>query len=348
MSMERNEPTEAGVQYGISSSPNDSNLQGTPPNLQYAISETEQPVEPQSAPVVPTIAISGQKRPRALSRMKSMSIHKPFRSPVRSIQQQQATSSSEPTTSTAVATTDDKDSCERVPQPRQLGTASKIISMSNKSRGRRLPFRSPAVRDHQGGHGSGDTPHSRLLQMQTLQSRIAELQSSIRKGKQVLQQQQKCETSLQELTAKWRKASHDGTHTLLEKYAEQEQMYGGGWGGDNMTSNFPATSGKPGFYSQDDEWGYNASAVLQKRRSHQYLDQDQLDTMEQRMDAQDVEQDLPTVEEAIRARAWPDIGTAPGPRIVTKMQKLLLGLGIDLAVIGYDPEQDAFLGPPGE
>ncbi|KAF9187425.1 hypothetical protein BGZ51_006257 [Haplosporangium sp. Z 767] len=343
--MERSEPTEAGVQYATSSSgPNDSNPHGTPPNLQCTISETEQPVEPPSAPAVPTITISGQKRPRVLNRMKGMPIHKPFRSPVRSIQQQQATSSSEPTTSTAVAPTDGKDTRERTPQPRQLGTAPKITSMSNKSRGRRLPFRSPVVRDHQEGHSSGDTPHSRLLQLQTLQSRIVELQSSIRKGEQVLQQQQKCETSLQELTARWRKASHDGAHTLLEKYIEQEQMYGG----DSMTSKFPVTSGKPGFYSQEDEWGYNAGAVLQKHLSHHELDQDQLDTMKQRMDAQDVEQDLPTVEEAIRTRAWPDIGTAPGPRIVTKMQKLLLGLGIDPAVIGYDPEQDVFIDPSGE
>lgn len=171
------------------------------------------------------------------------------------------------------------------------------------------------------------------------------MQSSIRKGEQILNQQQKNETPIEELTAKWKKASQEGAQVLLEKYVEQQSVFGG-WGDndDGSDDRMSMTRGSQGYGSQQLPWSYNTNTPMNGISSLQELGPDGLQAMEEYIEHQDVQQDLPTVDEAIRSRSRPEVaGMTHLSRKMTSMQKLLLGLGIDLDVIGYDPEQDAFV-----
>lgn len=173
-----------------------------------------------------------------------------------------------------------------------------------------------------------------------------ELQSSIRKGQQILRQQQKNEVPIEELTAKWKRASQEGAQVLLEKYTEQQNAFGG-WGdnGDNRSDDMISMNrGLRGYGTRQLPWSYNTDMPMDGVSSLQELGPEGLQALEEYIEHQDVQQDLPTVEEAIRSRGRPEVSAMTHPSTkMTTMQKLLLGLGIDLDVIGYDPEQDAFI-----
>ncbi|KAF9907535.1 hypothetical protein EC991_010831 [Linnemannia zychae] len=177
-----------------------------------------------------------------------------------------------------------------------------------------------------------------------LQARITELQSSIRKGQQILKQQQKSETPIEELTAKWKKASQDGAQVLLEKYIEQQSVFDG-WDDDSHNgSNDRRISFERGYRSQQLPWNYSTGTPMTGMSSLHELGPEGLQAMEEYLEYQDVQQDLPTVDEAVRSRDRPEVASmAHLSTGMTKMQKMLLGLGIDLDVIGYDPDQDAFV-----
>ncbi|KAG0215511.1 hypothetical protein BGX28_009559 [Mortierella sp. GBA30] len=230
--------------------------------------------------------------------------------------------------------------------PRVTGDANKVKKGPiNHTRGKRIPFRSPITLDRQSRQPS-ETDHARLIELQTLNSRIIELQSSIRKAKQVIQLQQKQDDiPLLELIEKWKRASQEGAQTLIQKYTEQEQVFGT-WDDDKGSSySRAAPLRRHQAILEDDAWGIQPSSSFAYQRHDDpgvdlYNLQRKLDAEESRLEIQDVEQDLPTVDEAIRCRTWPDVGMPPVT--LTKMQKLLMGLGINPAVIGYDPEQDGF------
>lgn len=173
-----------------------------------------------------------------------------------------------------------------------------------------------------------------------------ELQSSIRKGQQILKQQQKNEAPIEELTAKWKKASQEGAQVLLEKYTEQQSAFGG-WGddGDNRSDDMLSMNrGFRGYCPQQLPWSYNTHLPMEGISSLQELGPEGLQALGEYIEHQDVQEDLPTVEEAIRSRGRPEVTAMTHPPTkMTTMQKLLLGLGIDLDVIGYDPEQDTFI-----
>ncbi|KAG9068662.1 hypothetical protein KI688_010939 [Linnemannia hyalina] len=196
------------------------------------------------------------------------------------------------------------------------------------------------------GPPSSDTAYGRLIQIQTLQARVTELQSSIRKGQQILKQQQKNEAPIEELTAKWKKASQEGAQVLLGKYTEQQSAFGG-WGDYDSNRSDDRMSMNRGFHgygSQQLPWSYNTDMPMNGVSSLQELGPDGLQALEEYIGHQDVQQDLPTVEEAIRSRSRPEVTAMTHPPTkMTTMEKLLLGLGIDLDVIGYDPEQDTFI-----
>jgi hypothetical protein len=172
------------------------------------------------------------------------------------------------------------------------------------------------------------------------------LQSSIRKGGQILKQQQKNETPIEELTAKWKKASQEGAQVLLEKYVEQQSVFGGWEDNDDNRSDDRTSISRElrGCGSRHLPWNYNTVTPMTGISSLQELGSYGLQAMEEYIEHQDVQQDLPTVDEAIRSRSRPEVAAMTHPsRKMTSMQKLLWGLGIDLDVIGYDPEQDAFV-----
>ncbi|KAG0380639.1 hypothetical protein BGX24_006584 [Mortierella sp. AD032] len=208
--------------------------------------------------------------------------------------------------------------------------------------GKRAPFRSPILRS-QHTPTSSDTAVGRLIQIQTLQTRITELQSSIRKGEQILKQQQKSETPIEELTTKWKKVSQDGAQVLLEKYIKQHSAFSG-WDDDDDDKGPNDRRTTMDRRYQQPPWNYSADAPMTGVSSLHELGPDGLQAMEEYIEHQDVQQDLPTVDEAIRSRSRPEVTSITHlPAKMTKMQKLLFALGIDLDVIGYDPEQDVFV-----
>lgn len=144
----------------------------------------------------------------------------------------------------------------------------------------------------------------------------------------VLRHQEKDDVPLEELIAKWKHVSHQGAQALLEKMVEQEEVFGETQSYNNY---FGSSSSDQDFWGYDSErsesWGENMNP------------QARLDMIKQRMDYEDTEQDLPTVSEAIRSRMWPETSV---PKPPTKMQRLLVGLGVDLDTIGYNPETDSF------
>ncbi|KAF9380650.1 hypothetical protein BGX21_002295, partial [Mortierella sp. AD011] len=197
---------------------------------------------------------------------------------------------------------------------------------------------STVIHNGENSRHSGDGVYSRRIQIQALQSKITELQSSIRKARQIVQQQEKNDTPLQELIDKWKKACQEGAQVLLEKYIEQEQFFGGG---EDSSS---TERSKLGSYSEFNDWGYVSKTQAQDHGHLQRLrglDAHQIEAMEDNMETQDVQYDLPTVEEAIHSRIMPEL-SGEYPRAMTKMKKLLMGLGIDPAIIGYNAEQDIF------
>ncbi|KAF9097468.1 hypothetical protein BGX23_008742 [Mortierella sp. AD031] len=206
------------------------------------------------------------------------------------------------------------------------------------------------MRSQQAPHSS--TTAGQLIHTQTLQAQITELRSSIRKGELLLKQMEKNERPIEELTAKWRKASQEGAQVLMEKYLEQESIFGR-WDDNDDIDKTTAARGFGGFGNtpQHAAWGYGtdtdtdtAMTAEGSEGSEGYSRQDRLQAMEEYIEHQDVQQDLPTVEEAIRSRNRPEVTALTGQSTkMTKMQRLLLGMGVSLDVIGYDPDQDAFM-----
>ncbi|KAF9153830.1 hypothetical protein BGX20_004824, partial [Mortierella sp. AD010] len=227
---------------------------------------------------------------------------------------------------------------QRTPDRSTISSSALSTPRKSKINGTRKPFRSPIVHNGENSRHSGDGVYSRRIQIQALQSKITELQSSIRKARQIVQQQEKNDTPLQELIDKWKKACQEGAQVLLEKYIEQEQFFGGG---EDSSS---TERSKLGSYSEFNDWGYVSKTQAQDHGHLQRLrglDAHQIEAMEDNMETQDVQYDLPTVEEAIHSRIMPEL-SGEYPRAMTKMKKLLMGLGIDPAIIGYNAEQDIF------
>ncbi|CAO3572295.1 unnamed protein product [Mortierella alpina] len=308
--------------------------------------------ESSSHPVLTPVGASGIKRRREAALVKD-SLHKPFKSPVRppghgtptapkkqlrvskpeSVLQSSGASSSSPAALVA------KDKQPLIHRP---GLAASIAKRSNvriPAQEKRQRFRSPFARDPE-SQPSGETALGRLMQLQALNARVTELQSSVRKAKQVIQLQQKRDdTPLVELIEKWKRASQEGAQTLLESYISQEQVLGP-WGDDTGWSEpNEAPLRQPGVCVG------GGTERSQSSHSLEGIDRERLDKQheaeEARLEIQDVQQDLPTVEEAMRSRSWPDVGFQPAVTM-TKMQKLLLSMGVNPAVIGYDQDQDAF------
>ncbi|KAG0274831.1 hypothetical protein BGZ95_009419 [Linnemannia exigua] len=312
-----------------------------------------------------TTAMIGQKRPLLTSARLKGSLHKPFRSPFKTVQSTDVrlTTLTEGGTPAQVSRTLGTTATAPITKTTPIPASSSVMTPTSTPRtrlglpkpstsnapgvGKRAPFRPPTFRS-QHTTTSSDTEVGRLIQIQTLQARITQLQSSIRKGKQILKQQQKNETPIEVLTAKWKKASQEGAQVLMEKYMEQQSVFGG-WDKDDDDNgpNDRRTAmdrGYCGFGSQQPTWNYSADAPMAGVSSLHELGPAGLQAMEEYIEHQDVQQDLPTVDEAIRSRSRPEAtGITHLPAKMTKMQKLLFALGIDLDVIGYDPEQDIFV-----
>ncbi|KAF8942631.1 hypothetical protein BGZ47_006306 [Haplosporangium gracile] len=322
----------------------------TPPNCSTSTEAPYKSTSNQSAML--TATTTGQKRPLPSARPKG-SVHKPFRSPLRTTQP----------TDAKPATMVMEKKPEQALRTQGITTVTPTLALTSKSTphirpatakpsttnvpsvSKRAPFRPPLSRSQQ-GPPSNDTAYGRLIQIQTLQARVKELQSSIRKGQQILKQQEKNETPIEELTAKWKKASQEGAQVLLEKYVEQQSAFGGWSANDDNGSDgrTPMTRGFRGYDFHQLPWSYTPDSLMAGVSSLQELGMEGLQAMEEYIEHQDVQQDLPTVDEAIRSRSRPEVTAMPRPLTkMTSMQKLLLGLGIGLDVIGYDPEQDAFV-----
>ncbi|KAG9325114.1 hypothetical protein KVV02_006776 [Mortierella alpina] len=291
--------------------------------------------------------ISGTKRRREEAAVKR-SLHKPFKSPIRSLGQGttsppmkqmrvtkagSASESSGAGSSVSVATITTA-SQPLIHSPELAASVVKSSKPRTPTEGKRVQFRSPFAREPT-GQPSGGTALARLMQLQALNSRATELQSTVRKAKQVIQLQQKRhDTPLVELIEKWKRASQEGAQVLFETCITQEQVLGS-WGDDTGWSR----SRQPSIYVGD-EAGRSQSSHCLAGMDRERLDKHH-EAEEARLEIQDVQQDLPTVDEAIRSRSWPDVGSQP-PVTMTKVQKLLLSLGVNPAVIGYDQDQDTF------
>ncbi|KAI1318134.1 hypothetical protein EDD11_007186 [Mortierella claussenii] len=306
------------------------------------------------------------------------SVHKPFRSPVRlssdggssdrmaltqSFGTRRSADSTENTTETVttkVPTPGSQDT-QRAQGHVNLrsdtalpGPHKQLLSNTQRplQRTRRL-FRSPVAPCLVGGQPPSDTPYGRLIQIQTLKNKITELQSSIRKARQVVHQQQTNDKPLQDLIDKWRRASQAGAQVLLEKFVQQEQFFGGGdksWNEDHFGSSSGSVGLGRGHRSGTSEkWDWDEATLSTAANSYHGLvgmDREMMDAVEGQMETQDVQDDLPTVEEAIRSRISCDMNMMydeTAPRTMTAMWKLLISLGVDPAIIGYDVEQDAFI-----
>ncbi|KAF9357924.1 hypothetical protein BGX34_009138 [Mortierella sp. NVP85] len=285
--------------------------------------------------------LASHKRPRTTTQKGS--VHKPFRSPLRFIGHPSDQPASGPNTrnsSSEISTS----------KASSLGSQLGVQGLTNKlatpwtptpppipkkpSLGVRRPFRSPLLRDQRDSRSPNDAC-ARLIQIQSLQAKISELQSSIRKGQRVIQQQETNDTPLEDLIGKWRKASQEGAKVLLEKFIAQEQMFGGDTWGDSTHS----SRSRQSFCFGSDSWGYGKDSFYDRRPSLSELNPEQMEAMEERMETQDIQLDLPTVEEALMSKLQPETEITRAP---TRMQKLLMGLGIDPALLEYDPEQDTF------
>ncbi|KAK3825263.1 MAG: hypothetical protein J3Q66DRAFT_327355 [Benniella sp.] len=285
--------------------------------------------------------LASHKRPRATTQKSS--IHKPFRSPLRFIGHPSDQPASGPSARNSPSEIFAPKASSLGSQLGVQGLTDKLAtssiptssSISKKpSLGVRRPFRSPLLRDQRASRNPNDAC-ARLIQIQSLQTKIAELQSSIRKGQRVIQQQETNDTPLEDLIDKWRKASQEGAKVLLEKFIAQEQMFGGDTWGDSTHS----SRSRQSFCFGSDSWGYGKDSFYDRRPSLSELNPEQMEAMEERMETQDVQLDLPTVEEALMSKLQPETETTRAP---TRMQKLLMGLGIDPALLEYDPEQDTF------
>ncbi|KAF9116571.1 hypothetical protein BGX27_001427 [Mortierella sp. AM989] len=308
------------------------------------------------------ITISSRKKPRLSGNSMKDSIHKPFRSPVRALEDNlsnsptAAQSTKQPGSSTNSHLSISNETNHQI-QLHRKGTSSEYRQSSNQpslslpklsaSRktnlgGTRKPFRSPMVHRGSNTEHSGDETYMRRIQIQSLQTKITELQSSIRKARQIVQQQENNEIPIEELIEKWKKACQEGAQVLLEKYIAQEQFFScsGSWEAD-IGSN---TSLSTGDYSRLNEWGYTSTMPPQDNSGFHGLhglNPHQIEAVEDSMETQDLQYDLPTVEEAIHKRTRPDT-VLEAPKTMTKMKRLLLGLGVDPVIIGYNVEQDMF------
>ena len=311
---------------------------------------------------------SVHKRTRTVDKMKasSSSLHKPFRSPMRKKETGSDPKNSYKTTTSPVATGTKLTTETMSPSFTTQISSGPTLALSSPAgpsltqptqhrlvaKGpRRVPFRSPVVSSGSAstapGHGLGPTATGRLIERQTLESRITQLQSNIRNGQLVLRSQESEDVPLEDLIEKWKKASQLGAQFLLEKYLEQEQVFGGtsSWDDKNDYGN-PSSRRRTGFGSG---WGYDddddESGFGQNRPGGGFADknltlEDRWRAEEERLELEDVQYDLPTVEEALRSRCPPEARLTPKP--ATKMQTLLCSLGIDLATIGYNPDSDSF------
>ncbi|KAG0078000.1 hypothetical protein BGZ90_006137, partial [Linnemannia elongata] len=262
----------------------------TPPNCHSSTEAPNRSAPNQSAKL--TTTRTGQKRPLPSTRLKG-SIHKPFRSPLRTAQP----------TDTKPATVTMKKNAEHVPRvkgtttmtptlastsismPPTLRAPSKPLTTNPLSVGKRAQFRPPLSRSHQ-GPTSNDTAYGRLIQIQTLQAR----------------------TPIEELTAKWKKASQEGARVLLEKYIEQQSAFGG-WGDndDNRSDDrMSIDRGSHGYGPQHLPWSYYTDMPMDGVSNLHELGPEGLQALEEYIEHQDVQQDLPTVEEAIRSRTRPE------------------------------------------
>ncbi|KAF9930522.1 hypothetical protein BGZ67_005745 [Mortierella alpina] len=238
------------------------------------------------------------------------------------------------TTSTVKGTTITAASQPLIHSPELAASVVKSSKFRTPPEGKQVQFRSPFARESN-GQPSGGTGLASLMQLQALNSRVTELQSTVRKARQVIQLQQKRDdTPLVELIEKWKRASQEGAQVLLETCITQEQVLGS-WGDGTGWSR----SRQRSIYVGDEAGGSQSShclAGMDRERLNKHHEAE-----EARLEIQDVQQDLPTVDEAIRSRSWPDVGSLP-PVTMTKMQKLLLSLGVNPAAIGYDQDQDTF------
>ncbi|KAF9898737.1 hypothetical protein BX616_003668, partial [Lobosporangium transversale] len=317
---------------------------------------------------------SNQKRKReSTEKSSSSSLHKPFRSPVR-LMANDLTSTcrivssrhnlhADTVSTTKVCDLHDETFINSIKTntPELLATTpteepsivrtTKPILRQRVGVGMQKAFRSPVIsRQNQASNlkRAKNTVNSQVTQIQALQTKMKELESSIRKARQVLHLQEANDAPLQELIDRWRKVSIEGAQVLLEKYLAQEQFFGGGSGESQSLWDQDSTP-------VASSWGRSLTNTSssqdrqQKQKRQQGLtemDLEQLDAMEECMEIQDVQQDLPTVEEAIRLRSVPDKHMGYGGEAalvkMTPMLKLLRSLGIDPAIIGYDVEQDTF------
>ncbi|KAF9392714.1 hypothetical protein CPB97_010948 [Podila verticillata] len=285
----------------------------------------------------PKLATGGMlKRPRPKGLTKH-SIHRPFKSPLKT-----STTHSPRSFGTYTLTTPQAiEATEHLPhQDSSLPPLSQPKATPLQKPKARSQFRSPLPRnpDQKASFSSSSSSSSsqahhkasvgRFLEIKDLESKINDLRSSIRNCTMVLRHQEKDDVPLEELIAKWKRVSHEGAQALLEKMVEQEQVFGEAQSYNDYYGSSSSGQGFGGYNSEHSQsWGEGMDP------------QARLDMIKQRMDYEDTEQDLPTVSEAIRSRMWPEI-SAPKPP--TKMQRLLAGLGVDLDTIGYNPETDSF------
>ncbi|KAF9566030.1 hypothetical protein EC968_003926 [Mortierella alpina] len=289
----------------------------------------------------PTRTISGIKRRREVANARG-SLYKPFKSPLRSLGQGTASPPKKQMRVSKAGSALQPAIMPSQPCTREPELAASVTESSNSripSQGKRMQFRPPFAREPN-SQLSTETALGRLMQLQALNARVTELQSTVRKAKQVIQLQQKRDdTPLVELIEKWKKASQEGAQVLLETYISQE-LVAGPWSDDTGWSKpkeapFRQSSVSVGDGAEASQSSHRLGGMDRASLNKQH------DAEEARLEIQDVQQDLPTVDEAIRSKSWPDVGLQP-PVTMTKMQRLLLSLGVNPAVVGYDQDQDAF------
>ncbi|KAF9420055.1 hypothetical protein BGZ94_009234 [Podila epigama] len=327
-----------------------------------ASSMNDEPPESKSSPdeqakTPPIIHTRPVKRPRPRDLTKH-SIHRPFKSPIKlstkPIVQATETSSTLPSPGAkSLPVVEPGPRLQPRPETEPQSQALRSSERCSSKPKARSQFRSPLHKQGQFLPGTRSSV-GYFLEVRELENKVAELQASIRRCNMVLRHQEQDDTPLEELIAKWRKASQEGAQALLEKMIEQEQIFGeepsGGFNSDY--SNRPPP--RPPWQSSGfhEGWGSTRTESLERGDDSrmEMADDDEierrerqrrLDLIEQRMNYEDVEQDLPSVSEAIRSRMLPE-HFAPRPPPMTKMQRLLTALGVDLDTIEYNPETDSF------
>ncbi|KAG0236342.1 hypothetical protein B0O80DRAFT_429364 [Mortierella sp. GBAus27b] len=304
-----------------------------PPNAEPSTSDADPMYAPRGdvSPIKRTSILAGHKRLRDVKVQNAL--RKPFRSPLRLSLDSGTRVKHTPSETSA---------SKKTPlEPNRTLLQAPFASKKPSLRVRR-PFRSPL--GHHTPQSPNDSPYDRLIQIQALQAQVVEIQSSIRKGQRVLHQQETSDTPLEDLIDKWRKASQEGAKMLLEKVVEREQLFGGGddsWGDHVGPNAFSTTWPRQGFCLGTDNWDDMKDSAFERRRPNlSEMNPEQIQAMAEQMETQDHQLDLPTVDEALKSKLLPE--TAETPRTLTRMQKLLMGLGIDPALLGYNPEQDGF------